>query len=451
MKRILFVDAGDSTHKMLYRYRPLWPGYLASYIEKHLGEGQFDFRYSRWNFHDEIKSYKPDLVAISSVSEFYVDAMECARIAKMHRLPVVMGGIHISSMPHTLTEDMDVACIGEGAETFLELLVHFLEYGRFRFERLDGVRGIIYRKDGKVVQTPARPNFKALDDMPHPKRSLTGYQRSDTMLTSRGCPFKCVFCSVTRYWPEVIYGSADYVIEEIAELIDNGAKIIRFYDDLLTINKKRLRSIAEMIVDRGFQKKVKFACWVRASTVSPDVVRLLKAMNVVAAYMGLESGCNRTLKYLKGSGSAEQNLDAVIMLKEAGIQANASFIIGAPDETLEEIMETYEFIRTSPLDAVSVMLLVAYPGTPVWDYAKERGLVSDDMDWRKLYRVILSEKLSAGEIHGLMKKFKRLCFKKRLKALPKSPWLADLPKVVTLEIADKLRRWTRPFKDFGQQ
>lgn len=446
MKRVLFIDAGDCARKMHYRYWPLWPGYLASYIDKDIGEGRFDFRYMRrnlHNLHNEIQFYKPDVVAISSVSGYYTYAMQCARIAKEQKVPVVVGGIHISSMPHTLTDDMDVACIGEGGETFLKLLVHLLEHGRFRLERLEGVRGIVYRKDGILVQTPLRPNLKTLDGMPHPKRSLTGYHRSDTMLTSMGCSFKCIFCSATRYWPKVIYASADYVMEEIAELIGNGVKIIRFYDDLFTINKERLKSIAEMTINNGFHKKAKFVCYVRASTLSPEVVRLLKAMNVVAAYMGLESGCDRTLKYLKGGGSAEENLNAIIMLKEAGIQANASFIIGALDETREEIMETYEFIRMSPLDAVSVSPLVAFPGTPVWNDAKERGLVSDDMDWRKLHGVILSRRLSAEEIQTLMQKFGRLCFKKRLRALPNSPWLTELPKVATLEFLDKVMGLTR--------
>jgi radical SAM superfamily enzyme YgiQ (UPF0313 family) len=231
-------------------------------------------------------------------------------------------------------------------------------------------------------------------------------------------------------------------MEGIAELIGNGVKIIRFYDDLFTINKKRLKSIAEMIINNGFHKKAKFACWVRASTLSPEVVGLLKATNVVAAYMGLESGCDRTLKYLKGGGSVEENLNAIIMLKQAGIQANASFIIGAPDETREEIMETYEFISKSPLDVASVSPLVAFPGTPIWNDAEERGLVSDDMDWRKLHGVILSRRLRPEEIQALMQKFKRLCFKKRLRALPNSPWITEFPRVAALEILYKVRKLT---------
>jgi anaerobic magnesium-protoporphyrin IX monomethyl ester cyclase len=437
MKRILFIDAGDCAGKMHYKYRPLWAGYLASYVDAHAGEGEFDFRYMKRNLHhleNEIQSYKPDVVAISSVSGYYTYAMQCAGIVKMHGLPVIVGGVHISAMSHTLTEDMDVACIGEGGETFSELLAHLLEHGRFRLDRLEGIRGIVYRKNGMLVQTPLRPGLKTMDEMPHPKRALAGYLKSDTMLTSLGCPFKCIFCSVTRYWSHVMYASADYVREEIAELVGNGVKLIRFYDDLFTANKERLKSIAEMIISNSFNKRARFTCFARASTLTSEVVGILKAMNIVAAYMGLESGCDRTLKYLKGHGSAEESLNAIMRLKQAGIQANASFIIGAPDETLEEIMETYEFIRKSPLDGVSVSPLYALPGTPIWNDAKERGLVSDDMDWRRLHGLTLSNRLSAEELHTLTEKFKRLCFRKRMTSLSNSPRLSELPRTAILEL-----------------
>ena len=443
MKRILFVDAGDRYQIMQERYLPLWPGYLASYIEKDLGEGKFDFRLLRRSFDKELNSYKPDLVAISSVSARYSYAIEYARVAKEHKLPVVVGGIHISLMPHTLTDDMDVGCIGEGGETFRELLEHFLEYGEFRPERLGGIQGIVYRQDGALVQTHLRPTFKTLDEMPHPKRSIVGYHRSSHMLTSRGCPFKCVFCSVTRYWREVNYASVEYVVEEIAELIAHGVKVIKFYDDLFTVHKKRLKLISEMIISCGFHKKAKFACWARASTLSPEVVDILKNMNMVAVEMGLESGCDRTLKFLKGGGSVEENLKAIMMLKKAGIQPKAYFIFGAPDETMEEIMETYEIIRKNPLGTVTIGTLIPFPGTPIWDYAKKRGIVSDDMDWRNLDGVILSERLSIEEINTLRKQFNRLSLIKRLKALPKSVWLQDLPRVATSTIGGKVLGLTR--------
>jgi len=148
------------------------------------------------------------------------------------------------------------------------------------------------------------------------------------MITSRGCPHKCIFCAVTRYWDKISYASPEYVMEEIAELVGNGTKIIKFYDDLFTTNKERLSAIANKIIENNFHRKVKFACWARANTITTDVVKILKSMNMVAVEMGLESGCDSPLKYLKGgSVTVEDNWRSVNLLKDSGIQANASFII----------------------------------------------------------------------------------------------------------------------------
>jgi len=243
------------------------------------------------------------------------------------------------------------------------------------------------------------------------------------------------------------YASCDYVVEEIAELIANGARIIRFWDDLFTANKRRLESIADVIISKGFHKKATFACWTRASTLSPEVVEILKAMNMAAVYMGLESGCDRSLKFLKGGGSAEQNRKAVMMLKEAKIQANGSFIFGLPDETIDEILETYEFIKGLPLGTLSINTPIPFPGTPLWDYAKKRGIVSDDMDWSRLNDVILSERVTPKEMSALRRKFRRLALLMRVRALPSSPWharaLRRLPKVATMKIVGKVMGMSR--------
>lgn len=435
MKRILFIDAGDPYKKIQERFYPLWPSYLASYVEKHIG--QFEFRYmSSLSIEKELKSFKPHLVAISSVSSNYNYAIKYSRIVKNYGLPVIIGGIHISSLPNNLTKDMDVGCIGEGGYTFVELICHYLNYGEFKSEGLGDIKGIVFRDNGRLKLTTSRPLCESLDELPHPKRSVIGYHRWDTMLTSCGCPYKCIFCSACRYWKNIRYASSEHVMEEIAELADNGVKVIKFYDELFISNKKRLMVIADSIVKNKFRRKLKFACWARSSSITPEVVEILKSMNIVAVAMGLESGCNRTLKYLKGENvTVEINRHAVYLLNNAGIQANASFIIGSPDETEEEIMQTYNFIKRNRLDAVTVNPLIPFPGTPVWEYAAKKNLVFDDMDWDRIFTISLSERLNNEKIAVILKKFYRLCLIKRLKALPKSPWLAEAPRYAILKLA----------------
>lgn len=442
MKRILFIDSTDTiARKYEDRFYPFWPSYLTSYLKKHLGSELFEFRVLTKTIEKELESYKPHMVAISSVSRNFNFAKDYARIAKSYNLPVVIGGCHISALPQCLTSDMNVGCIGEGEQTFLEIMKHFIENDGLNPANLGEINGIVYRINGKLIKTPARPAIKQIDTIPHPDRSLQGYLRYDTMQTARGCPYRCVFCSVSRYWGKVRYFSTDYVMEEIRELIDNGVKFIRIYDDLFTGNKKRLFEIVDEIVKNGFQKKVSFWCWVRASNVTPEVVAALKRMNVVAVEMGLESGSDRTLKYLKGSGTVEENWRAIQLFKEAGgIQTNGDFIIGSPEETSEEIMQTYDFIKNSRVDVTTVSTLRPLPGTPIWEYALKKGLVSNDMDWSKINDTILSETLSRDEILVINSKFKRLRFRKRFKALFNSPWLSELPKVGTKRLVGRILR-----------
>jgi radical SAM superfamily enzyme YgiQ (UPF0313 family) len=133
--------------------------------------------------------------------------------------------------------------------------------------------------------------------------------------------------------------------------------------------------------------------------------------------MGLESGSTRILKYLKGeSVTPQQGLNAVAFLADAGIHTNAAFIIGSPIETREEVMETLAFIKKSKLSSFLTYVMTPYPGTPIWDYALKRGLVSCDMDFEKLAidftdsqeeRVLVSEKLTRDEIYGLYELFRK--------------------------------------------
>ena len=443
MKRVLFIDAVDPLSKFVERFSPLWPAYLAAYAEKQMGTKEFEFRLSKGNLGKEIESFGPHIVAISAVSMNYNFAGEYARMAKRYGLTVIIGGIHISNLPNSLTQDMDVGCIGEGEETFSELLRVYLESEDFFPRNLSEIKGIVYRDRGELITTPERPLLDSLDQIPHPKRNLLGYRNTDTMLTARGCPYRCAFCSVSRYWKKVRFASPDYVVAEMRELSDRGVRIIKIYDDLFTFNKRRLEQVADEIVSSGLDQRVKFTCWCRASTVTEEVVAALKRMNLVSVELGLESGCDRTLKYLKGNATVEENWRAVDLLKNAGIQTNAAFIIGAPDETEEEVIQTYDFIKKSRLDTVTVNRLIPFPGTPVWEYALEKGLVSETMDWGRINQTILSERLSTEDLSYLLKKFKRLCYVKRIKGLARSPWLKEAPEILFKRLLVRLFRLGR--------
>jgi len=447
--KILFTDTVDPFSEVENRYPPLGPGYLTSYLKNHDPDQSYEFNYVNALTEKNIEDFSPDIIAITAVSQNYERAKKYASLAKDFGKLVIIGGVHISSLPTTLTDQMDIGIIGEGEQTFFEIIKTLSRSNSFDKKKIENIPGICYHKNGILILTGKR-DFLKENEIPHPIRTLTGYRTHDYIFSSRGCPYRCRFCASSRYWDKVRWLAPEFVIEEICDMLDNGAKMISFYDDLFIANKPRLEKIANLIDQQRINKRIKFTCSARANLIDEKTVGYLKKMNVVSVGLGLESGNQRILNYLKGDNvTLEDNRRAISLLNHAGIQANASFIIGSPDETIEEMLDTYQFIRDNGLSFADVYILTPFPGTPVWDYAKEKGYVSDNMDWNNLNinfernsksAIILSEKLDRETIIQIYKKFRRLRMYKILIALPKSPWLKDVPKMLVFLAKVHLRR-----------
>ncbi len=449
MKRVLFTAAGNPHVLLDNLYPPLWPGYLAAYAERQLPAGSVEFRWDFGKIGQLLDRHRPDILGISSVTQNFGFAEQYANEAKKRGIAVIVGGMHITSLPRSLTPAMDVACLGEGEQTFCELLKLYLETGRFEPSRLEQIPGIAF---GDGVVTQPRPPIARMDDVPHPKRALLGYGHRAYLHTARGCSYACVFCSAARFWGKVRYASVDYILEEIEELVSRGARVIRFADDDFSSNLPRLRELAERIRQKGIDKRVKFSCWCRANQVNPEMVEILRAIHVVSVKLGLESGSPRILTYLKGTGiSVEENRNAVALLKEAGMQVNADFLFGAPDETESEMMETYRFIERSPIDFFDINIFSPLPNTPVWELARRRQLVNErKMDWSRLnYKFVndetraihLSERLNHRQLKTIHARFQRLRRRRTIRAAIRSPWRAEFPRLVLRAIHLRVRHY----------
>ena len=412
MKRFMFINAINPIKETESGLQPLGVGYLISSLRERFERDYIKFKVIDRDIEQEIKKFKPDIIGITSVSQNYNRAIKDAKIAKKYRIPVIMGGMHISALPSILTKDMDAGIIDEGEQTIIELFNLFERKGCLDANELENIDGIAFKKDNKLIVTKKRKPIVPLDKIPMPARDLFTIKNSTYMFTSRGCPYRCTFCASSRFWGNVRFFSAEYVVNEIKYVVERyNVKEIQFWDDLFVADKVRLRKILELLRKENILNKVSFTCNARSNLVDDELASLLKQMNMKSVGMGLESASQTTLEYLKGKGiTIDNHRNAIKILRKYGIEPHTSFIIGSPKETKKEILQTLRFIKENKLTHFNVSILTPFPGTPVWDYAKARNLVSEDMDWDALgisfnenhdKAVIVSETLTRDELYHL--------------------------------------------------
>lgn len=452
--KILLISAVNPHVEIETRYPQLGLGYLVSYARSRLGHNVHEFKVISKKVEETLDTFKPDLVGISCFSPNYNIVKKYARFCRKRRIPVIVGGIHISLLPTSFSEDMNVGVLFEGEETFTELISTYETDGRLDSENISSVKGICYRKNGEIAFSEPRPPIRHMDDIPLPARELLDVKgRHLSMFTSRGCPYRCIFCASSRFWTTTRFASAQYVADEIKELYYNyGAKLISFYDDLFVANKQRIHELIGILTTEGLIGKVRFSCSARANLIDDATARLLKELNVVSVFLGLESGHPRTLAYLKGgSVTLDDNTRSVKVLAQHGITPNATFIIGSPTETKDEIWATYHFIKSVPLSNFNVYVMTPLPGTPIWDESIRRGLVDEGFDswsildavhFKKHHKraIIVSEELSRDEIYKVYRDFQRLRYMILLKNVYCHPFVRDVPGMLWALGKEKLFR-----------
>lgn len=371
---------------------PIGLAYLASMIRsKHdvkivdaniLGYGLEDVR-------RELKSFYPDIVGITSTTPSIYEAYRVAEIAKEVRedCTVVIGGPHATFLPEeTMIEcnDIDVVVKGEGEETFREL-VDTIERG----EPLDEVRGITFRRGGKIVDTGLRAFIMDIDRLPFPSLDLLPVERYELqgvkylpIISSRGCPFKCSFCASSRLFGGCWRGrNPEKVVEEIRLAYEKyRIRNIEFADDTFTLNNKRVVRICDEIMREKLD--ILWGASSRVDTINRGLAQKMKRAGCWIIYLGIESASQKILDSIGKRITINQIVRAVKALKDAGIQTLGSFIIGFPEETLETAEKTISFAKKLGLDYAQFSILTPYPGTPIYEYANKNGLLITK-DWSK--------------------------------------------------------------------
>ncbi|MBN2244272.1 MAG: radical SAM protein [Candidatus Aminicenantes bacterium] len=388
--------APDSITEEMGYYSPMGLLYIASYANaKYAGRFQIEILdtqveqmgYDRIKEH--IKKTRPDVVGISSMTFLVIDSLKVAKLAKEvdPNIHVVVGGTHPSIFPQEMAAqpEIDSIVIGEGEITFSELL-DALD----KKLPLDGIRGVGYRKNGCVIINPGRDFIRDLDSLPFPDRNLIPYKKyynllgkgkevMTSMLTSRGCPHNCIFC--TKKDGRICrMRSPENVLREIEECLALGINDFDIIDDTFTINRKRIMSITNLIIEKDL--KITMDVRARVDQVDQEILDKLARAGCNRIRFGVESGNSEVLKNLKKGIRLDQVHSAFKMAKKAGIVTFAYFMLGSPGETASGIEESISLAKKINPDYVQFLITTPFPATELYDLGMEKGILTNDY-WRE--------------------------------------------------------------------
>lgn len=344
-----------------------------------------------------IKDFKPDIVGITSMfTAFFRDAHDLAALVKKINpdIKVVLGGAHVSICPETSIKDknVDIVVKGEGEETLWEI-VKTLKKGK----DYTNIRGTVVRKRNKIISNPARQPIENLDTLPFPAYHLFPMEvyfklaktspflmrsRQCSIISSRGCPGDCSYCSIHSVWGHTWRGrSPKNVVDEMDFLIKNyGVKEFAFLDDSVACSKERMGKICDEIIKRKLNIKWSTPNGISHWTLDEPLLDKMKASGCYRITFGIESGNLKTREFIgwKKNFSLEQAKRITKYANKIGLWTISTFIIGFPYEDEKSINDTINFATESDTDFAAFFLLMPFPGTKVYEVFKKEGLLNFD-------------------------------------------------------------------------
>ena len=361
---------------------------------------------------ERIKSFSPRVVGFYCGTLMIDEVRKFARVAKKvdEKIVTVVGGPHLSVFPEVTLEarEFDIGVIGEGEKTICELVDTIDREGDVR-----NVAGIVFRNGSETVKTDSREYSTDLDSIPFPAWHLMPIEKYHdilscmrgfvpTMITSRGCPFKCIFCSPEcRLGRKFRYRSPQNVLEEILYLKRYyEIKEVCFYDDSFTVNKKRVHSLCDKMIESNIN--IKWECRTRVDLVDDAILEKMAAAGCFRIRYGIESGDNDILKRLRKDITVEQSRKAVELTKRYGIEVFGYFMVGNPGENRRTVEKTIALSRELDFDYINVNVLsLRPPGSELFDWAAESGFIDKDY-WERFSRgedLNPAPVLEKGELH----------------------------------------------------
>ncbi len=407
---LVYPHFRSKNDRSIFRFPPLGLGYIASYLEKYgISVNLLDCTFlTKEDALKQIKSIKSEIIGFYSMFSMKNKTLWLARYVRPSCKLLVAGGPLPTVYPEEFLKDFDVVVLGEGEQTMLEL-VKTIESG----DNLSNIDGIAFKNSERTIFTPKREFIKDLDSIPFPARNLFnnaeykkyyskfGYTTTP-LITSRGCPFRCDFCSQPIFGNSLRFRSAKNIVSELEEIKNLGYDRIWVADDCFTLNPERLAKICDQIINKNL--KISWECLSRVDTINQNLVRKMKKAGCIRVFFGIESGNNEILKKMNKQITIEEAKKAVKEAKKGGLEVGAFFILGYPGETNDTILDTVNFAFSLPLDYCSFTFPYPIPGTSLYEKVKDNILIKDP-EGSKNFKLIEHELLFRSDFSENKLKF----------------------------------------------
>lgn len=351
----------------------------------------------------------PDYVGSTAYTSSIVDAMEVLRVAKEvnPNIKTMMGGIHANFMYRELMEEnsyLDFVIRGEGEETVVELL-NTVEFGGDLAE----VKGIAYRENGEVKETPNRPFVENMDYL-IPAWDLVEWDdytfyvlpgsRLGLVNSSRGCIHECVFCSQQKFWfRSYRERSAESFVAELEHLSSTyGVNVVMLSDEYPTRNRERWEKILDLMIERDVKMYLLLETCVGDILRDADIMWKYRKAGVLHIYVGVEATNQETLNTFKKNIACQDSKEAIRIINEAGIITECSFVLGMPDETPEKIEETLELARHYDPDMAHFLMIAPWPYADLYDDLKDYITEYDFRNYNFVEPVVRPKNMTEKEV-----------------------------------------------------
>lgn len=334
-----------------------------------------------------ISGYKPTVVGISAKSQNFASACIVAKLAKEinKQIIVILGGPHPSMVGSKVLDcpNIDICVKGEGENTIVELLNAIDAQKEF-----DAIQGIIYKRDGQIIENAPREFIKDLDSLCFSHETahevLKDYEQYPLaafkyIFATRGCPYNCFFCGSHKIWSrKVRFRSPENVIREIKGLQKKGLRLIHFDDDIFGINRQYINDLCNAII--AHCHGLKWSCELHVKLVDEQTISLMKAAGCYLIQIGIESGNNEILKKIRKNITIEEVFSACKIIKKYGIELQAFFMVGFPQETEDSLNDTIAAMKKIKGVELIYSIFTPYPGTEAFEFCKENRLIDDSYD-----------------------------------------------------------------------